>query len=326
MSRNLIPYLHADISALAKSLKASLAKDPTVGQSHVKLLNALAKANGHQNYQSFQASNILSENSSIGRDAELVIVELPLNHVSEVFRVDEGGRVLDSRRSYQPKRYVMASLQISSGKQSASIGVEATFSTDLAEKFTDFEKSVQPFILQKVLEMIRDKSLNAFGSNTMAFESRHDSNLGQTRELSSRGHIGWMVSSRENSLYIRRVLSQIEVANKSFEEVIGYISSIAFSDNAPEIASRNAEEVRNAAEYLKYFVEQCYVGFLNNWNQEKLPTILRAIHRLSRGEWPESFDLAELRRNIRLFALPNYWLTEPISTALSGNSLVARKV
>lgn len=54
MSRDLIPFAAADISALAKSLRAQLAGRDTA-PSHVEMLNMLARATGHRNFQQLRA-------------------------------------------------------------------------------------------------------------------------------------------------------------------------------------------------------------------------------------------------------------------------------
>lgn len=54
MTKQLIAYAHSDLSALAKSLRSQLARldhKPT----HVEMLNLLAQASGHANYQALRA-------------------------------------------------------------------------------------------------------------------------------------------------------------------------------------------------------------------------------------------------------------------------------
>jgi len=54
MSRTIIPFQAADVSSLAKSLRAQLqAKEATPG--HVELLNMLARAVGRRNFQQLRA-------------------------------------------------------------------------------------------------------------------------------------------------------------------------------------------------------------------------------------------------------------------------------
>lgn len=57
MPRELVPFAAADVSALAKSLRAQLAgreKPPT----HVEMLNMLARGAGHRNFQHLRASRV----------------------------------------------------------------------------------------------------------------------------------------------------------------------------------------------------------------------------------------------------------------------------
>jgi hypothetical protein len=54
MSREAIPFVAADISALAKSLRAQLAARET-SPSHVEMLNMLARATGRRNFQQLRA-------------------------------------------------------------------------------------------------------------------------------------------------------------------------------------------------------------------------------------------------------------------------------
>ena len=54
MSRDLIPFHCNDVSALARALKGELAKFAQL-PSHVELLNVLARASGHGNFQAMRA-------------------------------------------------------------------------------------------------------------------------------------------------------------------------------------------------------------------------------------------------------------------------------
>jgi hypothetical protein len=57
MSRTPIAFVAGDISALAKSLRAQLL-ERTSPPGHVELLNILARATGHRNYQHFRAGAV----------------------------------------------------------------------------------------------------------------------------------------------------------------------------------------------------------------------------------------------------------------------------
>lgn len=60
MSKDLIPFAAADISALAKSLRGQLAgRDAPPG--HVEMLNMLARAAGARNFQHFRAQSAAQE-------------------------------------------------------------------------------------------------------------------------------------------------------------------------------------------------------------------------------------------------------------------------
>lgn len=82
MPKENIPFATADVSALAKSLRAQLtARDAP--PSHVEMLNMLARAAGHRNFQHFRAQ-------AVGRSApaaatpepepDLAVVEATLRH------------------------------------------------------------------------------------------------------------------------------------------------------------------------------------------------------------------------------------------------------
>ena len=57
MSRQAIPFVSADISALAKSLRAQLAAREAC-PSHVEMLNMLARATGRRNFQQLRAEGV----------------------------------------------------------------------------------------------------------------------------------------------------------------------------------------------------------------------------------------------------------------------------
>jgi len=62
MSRPLIAFSVADISALARTLRARLAQMDHA-PSHVEMLNLLAQAAGHRNFQSLRAASELAQPS-----------------------------------------------------------------------------------------------------------------------------------------------------------------------------------------------------------------------------------------------------------------------
>lgn len=55
MSKTAIPYAAPDITSIARSLKAQLAER---SPSHLELLNMLARASGHRNFQHLRAESI----------------------------------------------------------------------------------------------------------------------------------------------------------------------------------------------------------------------------------------------------------------------------
>lgn len=57
MTRTPLPYSAGDISALARSLRTQLAARQGM-PGHVELLNMLAKAAGHRNFQHFRAQAV----------------------------------------------------------------------------------------------------------------------------------------------------------------------------------------------------------------------------------------------------------------------------
>ncbi|QYK05432.1 DUF2087 domain-containing protein [Shewanella zhangzhouensis] len=72
--KQVIPFVAADISALAKSLRKQLMaceQFPT----HVEMLNLLAKASGHQNFQQLKAQQLPLEADESGLDP--LAVDIP---------------------------------------------------------------------------------------------------------------------------------------------------------------------------------------------------------------------------------------------------------
>lgn len=86
MSRTSLPFQAADIAAIARSLHSQLAgrTDPP---GHVELLNMLARATGHRNYQHFRAGYLASQ-----RLATPPAVPEPVDHV----RVARIARLFDA--------------------------------------------------------------------------------------------------------------------------------------------------------------------------------------------------------------------------------------
>jgi hypothetical protein len=74
MPRTALPFSSPDISALARSIRSQLAA-ATAPPGHLQLLNMLARATGHRNYQHWRAraaESGLAAPAVIGPDAELV--------------------------------------------------------------------------------------------------------------------------------------------------------------------------------------------------------------------------------------------------------------
>jgi hypothetical protein len=67
--RDLIPFATPDVSSLAKSLRAQLAGRKAV-PSHVEMLNMLARANGHRNFQHFRSQRPHDLAAEAGRLAD----------------------------------------------------------------------------------------------------------------------------------------------------------------------------------------------------------------------------------------------------------------
>ena len=93
MARTSIAFVAGDISALAKSVRAQLL-ERTSPPGHVELLNILARATGHKNYQHFRASAVgksAGDRAPPAAKAE----EIDLKRVQRAARhFDENGRLL----------------------------------------------------------------------------------------------------------------------------------------------------------------------------------------------------------------------------------------
>ena len=80
MPRDLIPFVAPDVSSLARSLRAQLA-GRTVVPTHVEMLNMLARASGHRNFQHLRARRADELAAASSKSVE---------EVGKVEKVDEG--------------------------------------------------------------------------------------------------------------------------------------------------------------------------------------------------------------------------------------------
>ncbi|WP_374471334.1 hypothetical protein [Phenylobacterium sp.] len=78
MSRDAIPFAAADISALAKSLRGQLLNRKSL-PSHVEMLNMLARAAGHRNYQHLRAQGGAVAEAAPGTAGASVAGPLPVD-------------------------------------------------------------------------------------------------------------------------------------------------------------------------------------------------------------------------------------------------------
>lgn len=69
-----VPFFSEDISALAKSIKAQ-AKSDSIELGHTQILNYLAKAIGHQNYQSFLAKSQSFDSAATAQPEKITLSE-----------------------------------------------------------------------------------------------------------------------------------------------------------------------------------------------------------------------------------------------------------
>ncbi|WP_339037368.1 hypothetical protein WHZ78_06770 [Bradyrhizobium symbiodeficiens] len=93
MTRTAIEFVAGDISALAKSVRAQLL-ERTSPPGHVELLNILARATGHRNYQHFRARAVGTAADDRGTPAPQIDA-VDLKRVQRAARhFDEYGRLL----------------------------------------------------------------------------------------------------------------------------------------------------------------------------------------------------------------------------------------
>lgn len=93
MTRTAIEFVAGDISALARSVRAQLL-ERTSPPGHVELLNILARATGHRNYQHFRARAVGTAADDRGTPAPQVDA-VDLKRVQRAARhFDEYGRLL----------------------------------------------------------------------------------------------------------------------------------------------------------------------------------------------------------------------------------------
>lgn len=91
MSRTQVPFAVADSSALARSLREQLAKLERQ-PSHVELLNMLARAGGHRNFQQLRAAALAGPTAT---PAEQPAPTVDTGKVEQVLRhFDAGGSML----------------------------------------------------------------------------------------------------------------------------------------------------------------------------------------------------------------------------------------
>ncbi|WP_128929147.1 DUF2087 domain-containing protein [Bradyrhizobium guangxiense] len=87
MARTPIAFVAGDISALAKSVRAQLL-ERTSPPSHVELLNILARAAGHKNYQHFRAG-------AVGKSVDALGMPAPRKDAVDLKRVQRAARHFD---------------------------------------------------------------------------------------------------------------------------------------------------------------------------------------------------------------------------------------
>lgn len=122
MSRVQMPFVAEDISVVAKSLRKQL-DSHTQPPSHVELLNMLARANGHRNYQHLRAQVASETRLSSASPAVESIDHQSVERVSRHF--DDKGRLIrwPAKASHQalclwllwaafPPRQIFTELQI----------------------------------------------------------------------------------------------------------------------------------------------------------------------------------------------------------------------
>jgi hypothetical protein len=79
MPKTILPFSSPDISALARSLRNQIAAAGSP-PGHVQLLNMLARATGHRNFQHFRAWSANREAADTPPDVDLALVDAVTRH------------------------------------------------------------------------------------------------------------------------------------------------------------------------------------------------------------------------------------------------------
>ena len=106
MARTPIAFVAGDISALAKSVRAQLL-ERTSPPGHVELLNILARATGHKNYQHFRVN-------AVGKSVDAPATPAPRNDAVDLKRVQRAARHFDEQGRLQrwPARHNLQQLSL----------------------------------------------------------------------------------------------------------------------------------------------------------------------------------------------------------------------
>ena len=302
--RTAIPFIHRDISSLAKSLRSGLeAKNTTAALKHTEMLNLLAQSRGFRNFAAYKASAL---EESVSND-RLVALEVLPTTVTEIYSRGADGDILDRRHQQVDQIQFSMNVHIDVGHASTDVVVHAIglgVSWSFPPEYQPDEGRIVKSALKVLGDILTSGPVDLFGVHKVEVIA---SKMGDEDDHSYDNQVELVHLTPSQYAVLDEAVAQTNSATKQTKKVIQWLLEVA---RAPERARQNATVTRQALDYLLAIVECSGNRFMDSWNREKSQGIYDVMTDWSNGRVNDRHDDYAFR-NLYSFAAPTSWTSPP---------------
>lgn len=263
-------FFHPDLSALARSLVGQL-RDHRTPVKHLEMLNMLARAAGHSNYQALKASapQTFPGPSATFKLTAKLSADGPAMEIYKEGRPDGGSR--DRRPETVERVYVLFDVDLNGLSSPGHLRLETSLRSDLLPTGQDPEQWFQPFVLPALMQHCRDhgEAISAVGRVALSL----DAVVRRREQLACEADRMYRTELTVSPLVRDRLQSecgQVARAASAFERAMSVLDDALSGDDAPAEARRRAGQYRAAVGFLTEFLQAADDWILDAWNAEKL--------------------------------------------------------
>lgn len=320
MTRERHPYLHEDISLLAKSLRKQLAnRDQPPG--HLEFLNMLARAAGQENYQSWLAIQMPDTNTSNAENAQSARAQLLQDDAEIVFRIcrdgphrevfarDSSGRVLDRRHESVPR--VLAHFDVGlriAGAPEGVVRFRASAKTDLLPPGEQPERWLLPYLPRAIERLVATLPgrISIFGTLDLPLDAAIAEGLAlPISEYTKDVTVSVATSHRDR---LANECEHAEKCSQGFLAIKDLLWEIFGIPSPSSAAQSHRTPMAEIAQYLRDYLAAEGDMFMGAWNEEKIGRAARLLQRAAANpRTVNKNDWKWARQDVYVATPPKHW-------------------